>query len=93
MTIDKFILKNAGKRLVLAIFNENFSYRVLRTLKDCHNIFSGFIIGKSIDSLIIGLLAFVAMTILKLPYTVLIRRLLVSSKSFGNVFVSIISAI
>ena len=63
MTIDKFILKNAGKRLVLAIFNENFSYRVLRTLKDCHNIFSGFIIGKSIDSLIIGLLAFVAMTI------------------------------
>ena len=52
MTIDKFILKNAGKRLVLAIFNENFSYRVLRTLKDCHNIFSGFIIGKSIDSLI-----------------------------------------
>lgn len=34
--------------------------------------FSGFIIGKSIDSLIIGLLAFVAMTILKLPYTVLI---------------------
>ena len=72
MTIDKFILKNAGKRLVLAIFNENFSYLVLRTLKDCHNIFSGFIIGKSIDSLIIGLLAFVAMTILKLPYTVLI---------------------
>ena len=72
MTIDKFILKYAGKRIVLAIFNENFSYRVLRTLKDCHKIFSGFIIGKSIDSLIIGLLAFVAMTILKLPYTVLI---------------------
>ena len=72
MTIDKFILKDAGKRVVLAIFNENFSYCVLRTLKDCHNIFSSFIIGKSIDSLIIGLLAFVAMTILKLPYTVLI---------------------
>lgn len=72
MTIDKSILKNAGKRIVLAIFSENRSYRILRTLKDCHNIFSGFIIGKSIDSLIIGLLAFVAMTILKLPYTVLI---------------------
>lgn len=39
MTIDKFILKYAGKRIVLAIFNENFSYRVLRTLKDCHKIF------------------------------------------------------
>lgn len=72
MTIDKAILKSAGKRMVLAIFSENLSYRVLRTLKDCHNIFSSFIIGKSIDSLIIGLLAFAAMNILRLPYTVLI---------------------
>ena len=66
------MLYEASMSFAKGLFNENFSYRVLRTLKDCHNIFSGFIIGKSIDSLIIGLLAFVAMTILKLPYTVLI---------------------
>lgn len=72
MTVDKALLKKAGKRLILAIFNENSSYRALRTLKDCHEIFSGFIIGKSIDSLIIGILCFILMSILKLPYAVLI---------------------
>lgn len=72
MTIDKALLKRTGKRIILAVFNEDSSYRTLRTLKDCHEIFSGFIIGKSIDSLIIGILCFVIMTILKLPYAVLI---------------------
>lgn len=72
MTVDKALLKKAGKRLILAIFNEDSSYRALRTLKDCHEIFSGFIIGKSIDSLIIGILCFILMSILKLPYAVLI---------------------
>ena len=71
MTIDKFILKNAGNDWFLQSLMK-ISLIVYFTLKDCHNIFSGFIIGKSDDSLIIGLLAFVAMTILKLPYTVLI---------------------
>lgn len=72
MTIDKALLKKTGKRIILALFNEESSYRTLRILKDCHEIFSGFIIGKSIDSLIIGILCFILMTILKLPYAVLI---------------------
>lgn len=72
MTIDKALLKKTGKRMILALFNEESSYRTLRILKDCHEIFSGFIIGKSIDSLIIGILCFILMTILKLPYAVLI---------------------
>lgn len=72
MTTDKQLLKTSGKRLILAVFNEDTSYVTLRTLRDCHNIFSNFIIGKSIDSLIIGLLCFAIMTLLKLPYTVLI---------------------
>lgn len=72
MTTDKKILKLTLKKIVLAIFNENQSYTVLKTFKDCHEIFSSFIIGKSIDSLIIGILCFFLMTILRLPYTVLI---------------------
>ena len=72
MTTDKGIIKLSMKKLILAIFNEKRSYTVLKTCKDCHEIFSSFIIGKSIDSLIIGVLCFFLMTILKLPYTVLI---------------------
>ncbi|MEI3579268.1 MAG: AI-2E family transporter [Acutalibacteraceae bacterium] len=35
-------------------------------------IFSGFITGKIIDSLIIGILCFIGMWILKMPYMILV---------------------
>ena len=41
-------------------------------LSESHKIFSNFFIGKTIDSLIIGLLCFVLMLILKIPYAILI---------------------
>ncbi|HIX67723.1 MAG TPA: AI-2E family transporter [Candidatus Anaerostipes excrementavium] len=72
MTADKKIIIKFLKRFVLAIFSEKTSYSVLRKCKDCHKIFSSFIIGKSIDSLIIGILCFLLMTLLHLPYAVLI---------------------
>lgn len=37
-----------------------------------NNMFSGFISGKIVDSAIIGLICFAAMSILKLPYTMLV---------------------
>lgn len=72
MTTDKNILKKSCKKLILAIFNEKRSYAALRLARDCHNIFSGFIVGKSIDSLIIGIICFVLMNILSIPYALLI---------------------
>lgn len=72
MTADKKIIIMLLKKTILAIFSEKMSYSILRKCKDCHRIFSSFIIGKSIDSLIIGILCFLLMTLLKLPYAVLI---------------------
>lgn len=72
MTTDKKLITLSLKKLVLAIFREKTSYAVLRTFQECHNIFSSFIVGKSLDSLIIGIICFCLMTILRLPYTVLI---------------------
>ena len=40
--------------------------------RDTHRIFSGFFMGKLLDSLIIGVICFVGMTILRLPYSMLI---------------------
>ena len=37
-----------------------------------HKVFGGFIIGKLVDSLIIGVLTFVWLSIIEMPYTVLI---------------------
>lgn len=41
-------------------------------VKDCNAICKSFFIGKTIDSLIIGVLCFIFMSILKLPYAMLI---------------------
>lgn len=72
MLIDKKTLNTACKRLLYAILCKKRADYFLETAKKCNNIFSGFISGKTIDSIIIGILCFVAMTILQLPYAMLI---------------------
>ena len=37
-----------------------------------HKVFGGFIIGKIVDSLIIGILTFVWLSVIKMPYTLLV---------------------
>ena len=66
----KFV--HQGKRLIYAIFDEKTGDAICNTSRECNDIFSAFLISKAIDSLIIGIICFVAMSILKLPYTVLL---------------------
>lgn len=44
----------------------------MRGMRKCDSIFGGFINGKLIDSLIIGVLCFIGVTVLRIPYAVLI---------------------
>ena len=60
------------KRLVYAIFDEKKGDTICNTCRECNNIFSSFLIGKAIDSFIIGCLCCVLTHILDLPYAVLI---------------------
>lgn len=69
---DKRILMDSLKALIYAFLPQKRIPYIIETLKECNNIFSNFVIGKAIDSLIIGVLCFILMTILKLPYTMLI---------------------
>lgn len=69
---DKERLLYNFKRLMFSLIpNRKINYYV-ETLKECNRILSSFIVGKSIDSLIIGILCFIAMSILQLPYALLI---------------------
>ncbi len=61
-----------GKRMLYAILPEKQADKSLELFHECSRIFSGFIYGKALDSLIIGILCFVCMTILRFPYAVLI---------------------
>ena len=69
---DKFNLLRAIKRIIYALFSEATANKLIDIVRKCNSIFSAFIIGKAIDSLIIGILCFILMCILRLPYGVLI---------------------
>jgi len=71
MSDKKSLIRNL-KRLLNAFLPTKLLPETFEILKECNKIFSGFIIGKSIDSLIIGILCFILMNILNLPYALLI---------------------
>lgn len=72
MLADKNTLRHNFKRVLYALFPSPKANYIVETLKECNTIFSSFIIGKSIDSLIIGVICFVVMTLLKLDYAILL---------------------
>ena len=61
-----------AKRVVYAFFSEEKGDVVCETCRECNDIFGAFLISKAIDSLIIGILCCILMTILRLPYAVLV---------------------
>jgi len=69
---DKKYLIHGFKRCLYAFFPSKVTPVVIEVLRESHNIFSGYIFGKAIDSFIIGILCFIAMTILRIDYAVLI---------------------
>lgn len=60
------------KRLLYAIFPKQGADTARTICRESTNIFLKFMYGKAIDSLIIGIICFICMTIFKFPYTVLI---------------------
>lgn len=61
-----------GKRLLYCLFNTQTTNNIIRDLQYVDKTFGGFIIGKVLDSLIIGILCYIGTTILNLPYALLV---------------------
>ena len=59
-------------KAVYSLLREDRAHAMLRGSRRMDRIFSGFIRGKLLDSLIIGILCFIGCGILKMPYTQLI---------------------
>ncbi len=70
---QKFV--GQGKKVLYALFYERQANNILEVVRKSHSIFSGFISGKLIDSLIIGVLCFIGMSIMKMPYIPLVSVL------------------
>ena len=61
-----------SKKAVYAFLSPHNANLILHFTQKSNEIFGGFIIGKLIDSVIIGVLCFVGLSLLKMPYTLLV---------------------
>ncbi len=70
--ISKATFKAQAKKILCAVLSKK---KVITTFKACHRIneiFSNFILGNLTVSLIVGVICFIAVSIINTPYTVLI---------------------
>ncbi|MCR4787943.1 MAG: AI-2E family transporter [Lachnospiraceae bacterium] len=70
LTKEKFSAQ--AKKIIYALFSKERANNLLKDTRFISDTFIGFISGKIFDSLIIGILCFIGLTILRIPYTVLI---------------------
>ncbi|MDD3346159.1 AI-2E family transporter [Oscillibacter sp.] len=61
-----------ARKMAYGLFSTKNVHWVLRGVRKVDSIFSGFVRGKLLDSLIIGILCFICCSILKFPYTPLV---------------------
>ncbi|MCH5269882.1 MAG: AI-2E family transporter [Lachnospiraceae bacterium] len=69
---SKETFASQGKKVIYAVFERSTANTVLRGIRFVHRTFSGFISGKVLDSVIIGLLCFIGTTLLNIPYAMLV---------------------
>lgn len=68
----KGTLAAQSKKIIYSLFNLKQANRIIQEVRFAHSVFGGFITGKLLDSLIIGVLCFFSMRLLKMPYVLLI---------------------
>lgn len=61
-----------AKKILYAVFKPARANIIIDTLRKSNEIFGGFISGKILDSAIIGVLAYIVLTIMKMPDTILL---------------------
>ncbi len=61
-----------AKKTVYAFFDIPSANQIISNARFIHSTFSGFIIGKIIDSIIIGIICFICTSIIGTPYAILV---------------------
>lgn len=70
--LDEEVFKKQFKSLLYAILNKKSATRVIEVLRLTSKTFNSFLFGKFIDSLIIGVITYIAVVIMRMPYAPLI---------------------
>ena len=61
-----------SKKIIVALFSPKGADRIFYLGRNIYRVFNGFVIGKIVDSAIIGVLCYIGILILKMPYPALI---------------------
>lgn len=72
LLIDKEKFCALSKKITYAIFSKNASEKILEVSYMSNSTFGKFLIGKIVDSAIIGVLTFIILTVCKMPYAILV---------------------
>ncbi len=70
--LDKEKISKQIRRIIFAFTNRKQAPVIWDTFRECNHIFNGFLYGKTIDSLIIGILSLIVMSVIQLPYGLLL---------------------
>ncbi|ETP71601.1 putative permease [Lachnospiraceae bacterium JC7] len=68
----KETLAYGARKIIFAVFPKKFAVTMLETFHEIDTMFGGFILGKIIDSLIVGVICFIVLSIMDMPYTMLV---------------------
>ncbi|MDE6568383.1 MAG: AI-2E family transporter [Lachnospiraceae bacterium] len=72
LLLSKRVFAAQAKKITYGLFRQDHADILIHYVRLADKMFSGFIAGKIVDSTIIGVICFVAMSILHLPYAVLV---------------------
>ena len=72
---SKDLFQAQAKKILVAAFRPQAADHILHLGRETNKIFNGFVIGKIIDSAIIGVICYIGMLILKLPYPALVATI------------------
>lgn len=72
LLISKETFKGQSKKLIYALFKRERANLLLADIRYIDKTFGAFIVGKLVDSLIIGLICFIITTLFQIPYSLLI---------------------
>ena len=69
---SKEIFAGQAKKIVFAVFKTSTANQFIKDIRFISSTFIGFISGKIVDSIIIGIICFAGTSIMKMPYALLI---------------------
>ena len=61
-----------GQKLVYTIFPAKFGNHIVKMVRISNEMFGGFINGKILDSAIIGVICYIGLVIMRMPYSLLV---------------------